>query len=190
MKPELKQLIEGKRKWTEPLSPEEKQRGFKGWYASKNLPHFDARGAQQFITYRLQDSLPANRPSEWEALLKIEDDLEKRRKIEAYLDRGLGECHLWDPRVADLVQQNLWHHDGVEVPAPCVGAHAQPCPRRDRGLAHSARQNSARLEAIRLKKLIGFSGAGELFGLKTTSIVTFAMRSISPARCATLNIIH
>jgi hypothetical protein len=88
MKPELKQLIEGKRKWTEPLSPEEKQRGFKGWYASKNLPHFDAQGAQQFITYRLQDSLPANRRSEWEALLKIEDDLEKRRKIEAYLDRG------------------------------------------------------------------------------------------------------
>ena len=112
MKPELKQLIEGKRKWTEPRSPEEIELGFKGWYASKNLPHFDAQGTQQFITYRLRDSLPAERRSEWEMLLKIEDDSEKRKRLEAYLDRGLGACRLRQPRVAESVQGNLWHHDG------------------------------------------------------------------------------
>lgn len=114
MKPELKRLIEAKRAWSEPLRPEEKERGFKGWYASKNLPHFDSQGAQQFITYRLDDSLPAERRGEWEALLKIEDNVEKRKKLEAYLDRGLGACHLRDARIAELVQGNLWHHDGVK----------------------------------------------------------------------------
>ncbi len=51
MKPEhLKQLIHGKRQWSEPLTPEEQAEGFKGWYASKHLPHFDSRGAQQYLT--------------------------------------------------------------------------------------------------------------------------------------------
>lgn len=115
MKPEhLKQLITGKREWTEPLTPGETKQGFKGWYASKNLPHFDAPGTRQFITYRLADALPATRRREWEAFLELEDDEEKQRKIEAYLDKGYGECHLRDSGIANLVQENLWHHDGVK----------------------------------------------------------------------------
>lgn len=108
----LKELIEAKREWTMPLAPEETAKGFRGWYSSKYLPHFDAPGLQQFITYRLADSLPATRRAEWEPLLKIKDDLEKQRRLEAYLDRGLGSCHLRDPRVAEMVQENLWHFDG------------------------------------------------------------------------------
>lgn len=115
MKPEdLSQLIRNKREWTEPLTTDETRQGFKGWYTPKKLPHFDASGTRQFITYRLGDALPASRRSEWEIFLKLEDDLEKQRKIEMYLDRGHGECHLRDPRVAALVQDNLWHHDGVK----------------------------------------------------------------------------
>ena len=92
MKPEhLKQLIDGKRQWTEPLSPDEQAKGFKGWYSSKYLPHFDSPGTQQFISYHLADSMPAARRSEWEALLHLEDDLERQRKVQAYLDRGMGE---------------------------------------------------------------------------------------------------
>jgi len=64
MKPDqLKQLVDGKTRWTEPLTPEEKSKGFKGWYSSKYLPHFDSPGAQQFITYRLADSFPSERLS-------------------------------------------------------------------------------------------------------------------------------
>ncbi len=115
MKPEhLRHLIKDKREWDETLSPEAVALGFKGWYASKNLPHFDAPGVRQFITYRLADAMPAARRSEWSAFLDLEDELEKQRRIEAYLDQGYGECHLRDPRVADLVQENLWHHDGVK----------------------------------------------------------------------------
>ncbi len=114
MKAGLKKLIEGKREWSEPLSPEDKEKGFKGWYASKNLPHFDAPGIFQYISYRLEDSMPAERRSEWEAFLDLEDEQEKLRKIETYLDRGYGACHLRNTRVADMVQGNWWHHDGVK----------------------------------------------------------------------------
>ena len=86
----LRQLITGKREWTEPLSDAEVEKGFKGWYASKHLPHFDAPDTQQFITYRLADAMPAARRSEWEVFLHLEDKLEKQRKIEDYIDRLSG----------------------------------------------------------------------------------------------------
>lgn len=115
MKPEhLKELIDGKRRWSEPLRPEEQALGFKGWYSSKYLPHFDAPGARQYLTYRLADSLPEERRREWAAFMAIEDDLERQRKLEGYLDLGHGACHLRDARIAELVQRNLWQHDGVK----------------------------------------------------------------------------
>ena len=114
MRPEdLKRLIDAKRQSTEPLTPEEQARGFRGWYSSKYLPHFDSPGAQQYLTYRLADSLPAERRGEWAALMALEDGIERQRRLEGYLDLGHGRCHLRDPRIAELVQENLWHHDGV-----------------------------------------------------------------------------
>ncbi len=113
MEPEdLRRLIEGKRRWTEPLTPEEKAKGFKGWYSSKHLPHFDSPGAQQYITYRLADSLPAERRGEWEGILAIEDDLEKQRRLEHYLDLGHG-AYLRNPRIAGMAQRAFWHYDGA-----------------------------------------------------------------------------
>lgn len=110
---ELKKLIDEKRRWSEPLAPEQTAQGFKGWYSSKYLPHFDSPGAQQYLTYRLADSLPSERQREWTAILAIEDDLEKQRQLERYLDLGHGACHLRDSRIARVVQENLWHHDGA-----------------------------------------------------------------------------
>ena len=52
----LKDLIEGKRQWTESLTAEEGAKGFKGWYSSKYLPHFDSPGVQQFITYTAKEA--------------------------------------------------------------------------------------------------------------------------------------
>lgn len=110
----LKHLITRKRKWARPLNAEDAQSGFKGWYASRHLPHRDAPGTRQFMTYRLADAMPAARRSEWQALLHLEDDLEKQRQIEVYLDKGYGSCHLRDSRIAEMVQMNFWHHDGVK----------------------------------------------------------------------------
>jgi REP element-mobilizing transposase RayT len=114
MNPNLKKLIQGKREWTEPLLPDEQKKGFKGWYASKNLPHFDSPGTTQFITWRLADSMPAARRQEWEAFLHLEDEAEKRKQIELYIDRGLGACHLRDPRIAEMIQSSLWQYDGAK----------------------------------------------------------------------------
>ena len=46
--------------------------------------------------------------------MALEDDLEKQRKLEGYLDLGHGACHLRETRIAEVVQGNLWHHDGVK----------------------------------------------------------------------------
>ena len=66
--------------------------------------------------------MPASRRGEWEHLLKIEDEREKRTKLEEYLDRGVGECHLRDARIAKLMEEALlfFHHQRYELPAWCV----------------------------------------------------------------------
>ncbi len=83
--------------------PDERARGFKGWRSRGYLPHLDAPGVRQFITYRLADALPAERRYEWAALFALEDEAEKQRKIEAYLDCGFGACHLRGPDVAEFI---------------------------------------------------------------------------------------
>jgi putative DNA methylase len=112
MKRDILQLIRDKRAWTEPLSADEEKLGFRGWCSRGYLPHFDAPGVRQMITYRLADAMPASRQREWEALLALEDERERRIKIEAYLDAGYGECYLRHPEIAALVQENLLHFDG------------------------------------------------------------------------------
>lgn len=110
----LEDLIKGKRAWDNPLSEDDKERGFKGWYTSGNLPHFDVPGTLQYVSYRLADSMPAERRDQWKAFLELEDDREKLRKIESYLDRGYGACQLRKSRVAEVVQGNWWYHDGLK----------------------------------------------------------------------------
>lgn len=113
MKRDIHQLIREKRAWTEPLATMGKNSGFRGWRSRGYLPHFDAPGVRQMITFRLNDAMPANCRSEWEALLAIEDSRERRLKMETYLDAGHGECYLRRPEIAALVQENLCHYDGA-----------------------------------------------------------------------------
>ena len=47
-------------------------------------------------------------------MLNIEDELKRRTKMEAYLDRGLGKCELRDPRAAAAVEENWLHRDGQD----------------------------------------------------------------------------
>src|SRR5438067_2314939 len=105
------QVVGEKREWHHQPSVEEQAQGFKGWYSRGYLPHFDAPGVWQFITYRLADSIPAELDCEWAETMKLEDDREQFRRMEQMLDRGLGACHLRDRRVAQIVQDNLWFHD-------------------------------------------------------------------------------
>ena len=90
----LLELIRAKRErdWKPPL--EELKQGFRGWHQRGYLPHFDAPGVTRFVTFQLHDSFPVTRRAEWETILREPDDSAKRRKLEAWLDRGHGECWL------------------------------------------------------------------------------------------------
>jgi len=118
----LRQLVEGKNRWSRPLTDEEKALGFLGWHERDYLPHCDYPGLIQLVTFRLADSMPATRRSEWEHLLSIEDIREKRMKLEEYLDRGIGACHLGNPRIAKIAEDAIlhFHNECYELLAWCV----------------------------------------------------------------------
>ena len=134
----LRRLVAGKQEWSEPISAEAKAKGFRGWHERGYLPHCDKPGLVQFVTFRLWDSMPAARRSEWEHLLAIAErsdaprsgarsiaspeptkataqrlaSREQRIRLENYLDRGLGDCFLRDPRIAALMEKALCFHHG------------------------------------------------------------------------------
>jgi REP element-mobilizing transposase RayT len=83
----------------------------KVWHSRGYLPHYDIPGAIQLLTFRLADSLPQAK------LLELADpqlkltDLQKRNRLDAYLDTGWGKCLLGDPRIAGIAQNTLLHFD-------------------------------------------------------------------------------
>jgi len=110
--PGLRKLIEAKREWHYHPTPEELQQSFRGWYERGYLPHFDAPNVTQFVTFMLQDVFPVWRRREWEPILKEPDQSVRRRKLEAWLDRGHGECWLRRPEVGGRVEEILRAEDG------------------------------------------------------------------------------
>ena len=88
------------------------ERSYKGWYSRGYLPHLDQPGLIQAITFRLHDSMPAERRFEWEPLLQIPNEATRRARIQAYLDADYGKCWLADARVAQIVENALLYFDG------------------------------------------------------------------------------
>lgn len=93
--------------------------GFTGWHERGYLPHRDEPGLVQFVTFRLNDTFPEALRSEWEHLWKIEDDRKRRTELEAYLDKGHGECYLRKPEIAQLVEDafKMFHGTRYELRA-------------------------------------------------------------------------
>ena len=119
----LRELVADKNRWSDrKLTDEERALGFLGWHERGYLPHCDFPGLVQLVTFRLADSMPASRRGEWEHFLKIEEVRERRSKLEEYLDRGVGECWLHDPRIAKLAEDALlfFHDERYELLAWCV----------------------------------------------------------------------
>ncbi len=98
MKRSVYQLIREKRASEAPCESAEVAHealiGSKGWYSRGYLPHYDKPGTIQMVTFRLADAMPASLRHEWEHLLAIKDEREQRTKLEAYLDKGRGDCVL------------------------------------------------------------------------------------------------
>ena len=102
----------------------------------RHLPHWIQDGATYFITFRLADSLPAEKLRELEAFRErwlcehayeepgthtvTELQREVMRKIEAWLDAGSGECWFREEKCARLVANTLLHFHQKRY---ALGAH-------------------------------------------------------------------
>ncbi|HAL92575.1 MAG TPA: transposase [Verrucomicrobia bacterium] len=109
----------------------------KEWPSRGYLPHFDHPGLVQGITFRLADSLPAEKLAQWQQELDLlagarascpqnkdaggtpalrqestAEKIEYHRRIEEWLGRGHGDCLLRDSRIARIVEDALLHFDG------------------------------------------------------------------------------
>ena len=76
---------------------------FQNWRSRGYLPHLDAIGQQQHIVFSLSDSVDGAEFSGGAA--------DHRRQLEAYLDKGRGECLLARPDLAQIVQDELLRLD-------------------------------------------------------------------------------
>ena len=87
-----------------------------GWRSRGYLPHIEAGTTPQFLTWRLDDSLPSDVLGHWmeelKALPENERNKEVLHRIEAYLDAGHGSCILRSPLAAKIVQDALLFHHG------------------------------------------------------------------------------
>ncbi len=87
------------------------------WHSRGYLPHRDAHHLIQSVTYRLADSLPQMKLNELkEELERLPDkqrEVERRKRIEHWLDAGMGCCALAHPEVAGYVQDSFLHFHGA-----------------------------------------------------------------------------
>lgn len=87
-----------------------------GWYSRGYLPHFDVADKVQFITFHLADSIPQSSidriEGEIKCLPKERQEMERRRRLEKWLDVGHGSCCLQEPDVASIVENELLRGDG------------------------------------------------------------------------------
>ena len=85
------------------------------WHSRGYLPHFESSAATQHVTFHLADSLPQGALRQLESQLKIfpveRRDIERRKRVDAWIDAGHGSCFLGTPRVAEMVQASLLKFD-------------------------------------------------------------------------------
>jgi REP element-mobilizing transposase RayT len=112
--PGVRDLVRGKREGPRPISRDDRKHGFAGWHENGYLPHRDEPGLVQLVTFRLADAVPEELRSEWETLLAIEDNRRRQLELEAYLDKGRGECHLRQANIANMVEGSLRFRHAVQ----------------------------------------------------------------------------
>jgi putative DNA methylase len=87
-----------------------------GWYSRGYFPHFEGEGVTQHVCFHLFDSLPQHVLDKWREELRTlperQSEIEKRTRIQDFLDSGYGECFLRDDRLAEIVEKALLFFDG------------------------------------------------------------------------------
>ena len=79
------------------------------WRTRGYIPHIDAPGLTQFLTWRTADALPSEVVETWREELshlpEAERKSEEAKRAERYADAGHGECLLRQPEIARIVQE-------------------------------------------------------------------------------------
>jgi REP element-mobilizing transposase RayT len=87
------------------------------WHSRGYLPHFESSEVTQHVTFHLADSLPKSAILRLEAELKVlpvkKRDVERRKRVEAWIDAGHGSCLLREPTIAEMVQNSLLAFDAL-----------------------------------------------------------------------------
>ena len=158
----------------------------RGWYSRGYLPHYNNPETIQSVTFRLADALPQSKLREIENELaespagKI--DAERRKKIEAWLDAGLGCCALRQPSLASIMQETLlkWDGERYRLCAWCIMPNHLHVL-METHVALSKIVQSWKSFTGRWEKMLSWGSAfpGRLFGCVNTGTATFAMPTIS-----------
>ena len=92
----------------------------------RNLPHWMLEGSIYWVTFRLSDSIPANKLAKWKNEYALWEKLNPKpwtnlqrqnynehfeKKIEKWLDAGEGRCYLRDASIRELVQKQILFFD-------------------------------------------------------------------------------
>lgn len=87
------------------------ENGAPRWHSRGYLPHFESSEVTQHVTFHLADSLPRTVLLRLEAELKTlpteKRDVERRKRVDAWIDAGHGSCALRKPGISDMVQGSL-----------------------------------------------------------------------------------
>src|SRR5215469_1729538 len=71
------------------------------WHSRGYLPHFEGPGRVQHVTFHLADSVPKavlrKVDSDLKSLPPSKRDIERRKRLEAWIDGGHGSCILREP---------------------------------------------------------------------------------------------
>ena len=91
------------------------ENGAPRWHSRGYLPHFESSDVTQHVTFHLADSLPQTVLLRLESELKFlptgKRDVERRKRVDAWIDAGHGSCALRKPAIADMVQGSLLTFD-------------------------------------------------------------------------------
>ena len=90
--------------------------GGPGWHSRGYLPHIDGDGKIQHVSFHLADSLPEHVVEQLEKEIKAfpveKRDIERRKRVEAWVDAGHGSCVLRIPDIGRMVQESLLFFNG------------------------------------------------------------------------------
>jgi hypothetical protein len=94
------------------------------------MPHWQQGEALQFVTFRLADALPASlvsdwrserdqwldaHPKPWSDQIQAEYHRKFSRRIEKWLDQGMGSCWFADPAAREILAGSLMRFQGERV---------------------------------------------------------------------------